>query len=155
MQHEHLVDVNPRDDGAAPLLTPAQLWRGLVRRAEDPVPFVAALERCVILRRSRNHLDRELHFGAVTIRDRVTFTARTRVHYEVHPDANQPGGTLEMSIEQPGENRLCVRFAYSVPPGGAAAASDEQAELVRRAYEAADRDTIRLIRRLAADDQLG
>ena len=48
MRFEHLVQIN---DPLMPLLTEvsrAQLWRGLVLRAEDPAQFVVGLERATI-----------------------------------------------------------------------------------------------------------
>ena len=51
MKFEHLVQIN---DPLMPLLDPltrSQVWRGLVRRAEDPVPFILGLDDCRILAR--------------------------------------------------------------------------------------------------------
>jgi len=154
MRHEHLVEINKHAAPDAAPLTRRQLWNGLVLRAEDPVPFVEAMDRCVILERSNAHLERELHFGPARIRDRVVLTAPSRVRYEVYADEHQPGGTLEMAIESDDGGALYVRFTYVLPPGGPASTSEEQAALLRRAYEASDVQTVRTIFAFAAENRL-
>ncbi|MGV1121985.1 AtaL-like protein, partial [Xanthomonas translucens] len=64
-------------------LTRAQLWEGLVLRAEQPQLFVIGLERCEILERTGTTLERELHFGNVVVRDSVTLTPDESVRYDV------------------------------------------------------------------------
>jgi hypothetical protein len=146
LNFEHLVQIN---DPLNPLdiLTRDQLWEGLVLRAEQPQLFVLGLDSCTVVERGETTLERELHFGSTRVRDRVTLVTNQQVHYEIAPTADYVGGSLTMSIEQPDELQLFLRFAYRTT---LAEDQGEDAhrtrEIVKSAYREADIDTVRLIR---------
>ena len=156
MDFEHLVQIN---DPLMPLLDPLtreQVWRGLVRRAIDPVPFVLGLVSCTILEERDNYVKRELHFGRVVFVDHVTFTPFEQVRYESDAGGTHAGSNLTVTIEQPGEHVLFVRFRYHTVSSDPALIEDPQVTGFRReAYREADIDTIRKIREYAADGDLG
>lgn len=150
MKFHHLVEIN---DPLIPLLDPLtreQLWRGLVLRAEDPVPFITGLDECRILERFTDGLRRELHFGDLRVHDRVTFEPMHRVRYDTDAQDAMPSARLVMTIEEPRQSLLFVRFEYD---SGEIAASDRVQEFYdqfrRSAYQEADIDTIKRIRQLA------
>ena len=151
MKFSHLVQIN---DPLNPLIEPlsrAQLWRGLVLRAENPLLFVLALDRFEIIERGENTLARVLHFGNLRLRDRVVFSPMTRVYYEIEPAGDSPAANLTMTIEEPQPDALFVRFDYETKQDAAGAPQDEfYAGIARQAYVKADMDTISTIRRLAA-----
>ncbi len=155
MKFSHLIQVNDPLDPLVDLLTREQLWRGLVLRAENPLLFVLALDGFEIVARSENELKRALHFGKLTLRDRVSFEPMRQVRYEIEAAADSPAATLTMTIEEPQPEQLFVRFAYETLQGGAAAPMDEfYGSFARQAYVEADIDTISTIRRLAQDEDL-
>ena len=43
------VEVNP--EGATPVLTAEQVWKGLEMKAENAVPFVPGMTRCEVIER--------------------------------------------------------------------------------------------------------
>ncbi|MBE0614536.1 MAG: DUF1857 family protein [Burkholderiales bacterium] len=152
MRFSHLIQIN---DPFNPLIDPLsreQLWRGLVLRAENPSLFVLALDGYEILERGPDTLARVLHFGSLRLRDRVSFAPMDQVRYEIEASQDSPAGTLVMSIEEPEPGQLFVRFDYETMQGGATASPDDlYSSLAKKAYVEADIDTIRTIRRLAAE----
>ena len=155
MKFEHLVQINDPLNPLVDPLTRDQLWRGLKRRAESPKEFVLALDAADITSRGENSLARTLTFGHLVIRDQVTFSPQHDVRYNIEASAEVPGGTLVMTIEEPAEEQLFVRFAYDTraveggPPREAY--SDEY---LKQAYVEADVDSILTIRRLIVEGRL-
>jgi hypothetical protein len=130
LNFEHLIQINDPLNPLVESLTPEQLWEGLVLRAEQPQLFVLGLDSCDILSRDGDTMERELHYGQATVRDRVTLTPGSSVRYDILPTAEYVGGSLTMAIEH--EN----------------ATPDERQtqEIVKSAYRESDIDTVRLIR---------
>ena len=156
MRFEHLVEINDPQNIQLDTLTPEQLWQGLVLRSAEPELFVMGLDRAEIVERGDNWVERKLHFGKATIRDRVVFEPRRVVRYETAPTDEHDGGTLTMAIETPGPGALLLRFVYETTmPAVDDSGDDRFAEIVKSAYHEADLDTVRKIRELAALGRLG
>ena len=152
MQFSHLIQINDPFNPLIDSLSRAQLWRGLVLRAENPLLFVMALDRFEIVERGENALARVLHFGKLKLRDRVSFSPMQHVRYEVEAAGDTPAASLVMTIEEPEPGQLFVRFDYETLPGSAAAPMDDfYSSFAKQAYLEADIDTISTIRRLAAE----
>jgi len=151
LRFEHLVQINdPRDPRVSPL-TRAQLWRGLVLRAEYPGTFVPWLDACEIERESDHVLVRTLTFGAQVVRERVRFEPERSVDYEVL--GGESRYRMSMRIEARGEDELYVRFVYEAESpdhreGGPLAGA------IKEAYRFADIDTVFRIRQLAVSGVL-
>src|SRR5437899_453842 len=159
MQFEHIVVVNDPSQAGAPL-SRAELWQGLVRRVEDPLSFVESLDKATIIARGDNWITRELWFGKLCVRDKVTLEPENTVRYDTEASDQHSGGTLTMSIEAPAPGVMFVRFVYSTPlPDSAPAETDAGdayfAPWAKSAYQQADIDTILPIRELAAAGELG
>jgi hypothetical protein len=152
MKFSHLIQIN---DPFNPLIDPLsreQLWRGLVLRAEEPLLFVLALDRFEIVERGDNTLARVLHFGSLSLRDRVYFSPMNQVRYEIEAVADSPAASLVMTIEEPEAGQLFVRFDYETMRDGATESLDAlYSSFAKQAYVEADIDTISTIRRLAAE----
>ena len=154
MNFEHLIQINDPLNPLVDPLTREQLWEGLVLRAEQPQLFVIGLDSCTILSRVGNVLERELHYGKATIRDRVTLQDHQSVRYDILPTDAHVGGSLTMIIEQPDELQLFLRFEYATT----LPVSDDQdavqtTEIVKSAYRESDIDTVRLIRQYVQTGQ--
>jgi hypothetical protein len=147
LNFEHLIQINDPLNPFVETMTREQLWEGLVLRAEQPQLFVLGLDSCTILSRTDSVLERELHYGEATVRDRVTLTASESVRYDILPTQSYVGGSLTMSIEQPDDLQLFLRFKYETTLP-AADTEDERttSEIVKSAYRESDIDTVRLIR---------
>ncbi|AQG98217.1 hypothetical protein A9R05_04825 [Burkholderia sp. KK1] len=152
MNFEHLIQINDPLNPLVESLTRDQLWEGLVLRAEQPQLFVLGLDSCDILSREGDTMERELHYGQATVRDRVTLTPGSSVRYDILPTAEYVGGSLTMSIEQPDALQLFLRFTYrtTLPENENPSADERQTqEIVKSAYRESDIDTVRLIRQFA------
>ena len=136
MNFEHLIQINDPLNPFVESMTREQVWQGLVLRVEQPQLFVIGLDRCVILSRVGDVLERELHYGQAIVRDRVTLIPEASVRYDILPTAEYVGGSLTMAIEQPDELQLFLRFTYATT---LPVADDPQRE-PRRAADAGDRE---------------
>jgi hypothetical protein len=156
MKFAHLIEINDPLNPLIDTLSRAQLWRGLVLRAEEPTLFVYGLDSCRILEKTEQSLARELYFGPVIIRDRVTLYPTQRVCYDTEAQPMVAAASLTMTIEEPDPDRFYLRFEYDDGRTGGDAASDAFYEEFRHsAYVEADIDTVKVIRQLAAEGRLG
>jgi hypothetical protein len=147
LNFEHLIQINDPSNPLVQPMTREQLWEGLVLRAEQPQLFVLGLDSCTILAREGNTLERELHYGHATVRDHVTLTLGESVRYDIAATDTYVGGSLTMTIEEPEEDQLFLRFDYRTTLPTADTEDDRQtSEIVKSAYRESDIDTVRLIR---------
>ena len=155
MKFTHLIEINMPGNPLMAPLTRAQLWRGLVLRAERPTLFLLGLDSCEITERAPGGLSRTLHFGQLVVRDQVRFSPENHVHYHVPQQDAIPMSDLTMTIEEPQAGALFVRFEYD--DHNPAQETNEESfynDFRREAYKEADIDTIRMIRQLAQEGQL-
>lgn len=154
MHFEHLVQIN---DPQLPVLEPlsrGQLWRGLVRRAEQPEEFVIALESCQIVGRREEGaatvLERTLDFGPFQVRDTVTMQPLVEVATLAPRTERWPESRMRIRIEEPAPEALFLRFTYEWADDGKDSELDAMTlELRKQAYVSADLDTVSRIRELA------
>lgn len=162
MRYEHLVQIN---DPLLPLLDPlsrAQLWNGLVRRAEEPTLFVLGLQGCTVHERQAaatgTRMTRTLDFGSFAVHDHVDLRPQTSVCTRTRPGPTWPAARLTITIEEPQPELLYLRFLYEFdepPAPPAEAAERRQTDALRRqAYFTADLDTVAQIRALALAGEL-
>lgn len=150
MKFNHLIQINDPLNPLIDTMTRAELWSGLVLRAESPKLFMPHLDECQLTEHSADSVKRELRYGQLRISDVVTFEPQHRVHYHVPAQGDIPTSSMSMTIEEPEEGALFVRFEYD--DGAPDDVSSEQAfydQFRRSAYEEADIDTIRIIRELS------
>lgn len=155
MKFEHLIEINDPLNPLIDRLSREQLWRGLVLRAETPMDFVPHLDNCSILERDEQTISRELRYGDLIVRDKVTFQPLQKVTYHVPPQKGIPESRLTMTIEEPEPDILFVRFVYD---DGASEEQDSAEafynDFRRSAYKESDIDTIRTIREMAEAGRL-
>ncbi|KPC49967.1 SRPBCC family protein [Amantichitinum ursilacus] len=161
MIFEHLVEINDPNNPMLTTLTPAQVWRGLMWRAEKPQDFQEDITELEIIEQGDDFLVREFALGKLNIRDHIEWDTGREIIYDTQPNDQHGGGVLTMRLEQPEPLHLFVRFIYrtSLPetatPGSEAAEDAYYASYVKSAYQEADIDTVRRIRELAAAGLLG
>lgn len=158
MKFEHFVQINDPNLPGIDWLTRQQLWFGLVARAWKPTRFILGLEDAQVMQTSQEGnvttLLRVLNYGPFQIEDTMSLFEEDRT--ETHIAANQFCGdsTLTISIEEPKQDELWLRFQYNVTDvpnadNPAGASSHDVDEIRKQAYRAADVDTVRMIRELA------
>jgi hypothetical protein len=156
-----LVEINDPRMPLLPLLTRAQLWQGLVRRAEEPTRFVLGLEGATIHRRTEHdgivELARTLDFGSFTVNDRVVLTPMQGSETRVAACERFGASRLLIGIEEPVPEQLYLRFIYEFE-GDDEDGSELEVQTValrKQAYHDADLDTVKCIRDLAEAGALG
>ncbi|MGH8808209.1 MAG: AtaL-like protein, partial [Noviherbaspirillum sp.] len=127
----------------------------LVLRAEAPKIFVPYLDRCTIVEKAEHAIERELQYGELVVRDRVTFLPQQRVVYHVPQQKGIPQSKLTMTIEEPESGVFFVRFEYEDETSAEADSTEAFYNEFRfSAYKESDIETISTIRMMAEDGQL-
>lgn len=159
MHFEHLIQINAPHDSLLPLISRAQVWRGLALRAYDPASFVMGMEGCSIRNHVRDEavevLDRTLYYGSFEVQDRVTVdSGQYRIRVDVQGTANWPSCTAVTNIEEPEPASLFVRFTYEWDDDDPLeqALDDTARELRAQACMAVDMDTVARIREMSRQE---
>ncbi|MBX3563576.1 MAG: DUF1857 family protein [Sphingomonas sp.] len=146
----HAVEVNPA--GAEPVLAAEDVWRGLVMKAENALPFVPGMSRCDIIERGENWLLREVEFAGDTHRERISFRAPVQVHFERVGE----GGFIENTISSSDHGPLLTfTFGLQFPgiePGSPA--ERERGEGMKGAYIGAVAATLSRVREMKRNGEL-
>jgi hypothetical protein len=165
MHFVHIIEINDPRNPLIAALTREQLWRGLVRRAEQPMEFLPQLVSCSIVMRGDTTLARELDFGAFTVRDRVRLHPSHSIRFDTDPAPSMPTCRLVIAIEDcdnlagqmaidmhNAQRRLQLRFTYDVQRErtGDTATEQQYDRFAQSAYVQADIDSVKIIRTLAA-----
>src|SRR6202044_1154920 len=74
--------IKVNDDPKLPQLTRSLVWRGLVMKAENPLPFVPVITSCKVVERHGDGLLREIVDRGDPITERVTFHDERMVEFE-------------------------------------------------------------------------
>jgi hypothetical protein len=127
----------------------AALWDGLVAKANNALPFVAAMTHCeVLVRLGEDVFDRAIEVRGQALTERVTLE---RPHRVVFTRLTGPVlGTITNEIEGP-DDALSLRFSFALAvlgvPGGSA---EEQgyAEGMRTDYLKAVESTLAAVRQV-------
>ncbi len=152
MKFEHLLEINNFDQPGAQILDRNQLWNGLLLWIEKPTLFIPHLEKCDVTELMGVY-HRSLDYGKFSFTDKVTCTHQERIVFDIEVQGEMPSTSLVVTIEEPFERRLFVRFIYENT------VSDEGPEakyngFLKQAWEAADVDIIRTIHEHAAQGRL-
>jgi hypothetical protein len=143
----HALPVNVPDE---PRLTPANVWDGLVLKANNALPFVPSMTYCEVTRRhSDTVFDRDIDFRGQRFTERITLEAPHRVIFT--RIAGPVLGTIANEVEGEDDD-LALRFSFALVvtgvPGGSA---EEQAyaDSMTGDYLKAVAATLNAMRRLA------
>ena len=151
MKFEHLIEINDPLNPLIDTLNAAQLWRGLVLRADSPKLFVPHLDESDIGPRTEQGFTRRLRYGELVIEDTVVLVPPYQLRVEVSAQGDISASSLTMTIESPSTDTLFVRFEYDDEQSPAQDEANAMYDQFRKsAYEEADIDTIRVVRELAA-----
>jgi hypothetical protein len=138
-------EVNPA--GETIRISREQMWKGLVMKAEDAVPFVPAMKECRIVQRFEDGFLREVHLRGKVMRERIVFTPDVEVYFERVDPAN--GGWITNVISE-SDRGLLLTFTFALTFPGIAAGTDEErrsGEAVKDSYVAAIAATLAETRR--------
>jgi hypothetical protein len=147
----------PVNEPGEPLITRDALWDGLVRKAENALPFVPSMTDCTVTARySDTVFDRDIVFKGQAFSERITLEHPHRVVFT--RIAGPVLGTIANEIEaaesddgSPGDLALRFSFALTVAgePGGSAG-EKAHADQMTDSYRAAVAATLGAVRKIAA-----
>ena len=148
----------PVNTGPKPDLARSDIWRGLVMKGENALPFVPVMEACDVIERgtdaNTDWLIREIRIGGNAMHERVTFHPEHTVEFE-RLDGIERGTILNEILEKDGE--LALRFTFTLSREDMEDGSDAEkdyADSMEETYLKAVQSTIDTIRRLQADGAL-
>jgi ketosteroid isomerase-like protein len=144
-------DLEPSD----PVLSAPDIWRGLVMKAENPVPFVKPITACTILERTGNGLVREIVHKGETLRERITYDVGRSVTF-VRETGTERGTIINEILDDPADG-LLLRFAFKIEVDGMKPGSPEEQAFARSMendYVPAVKATILQIRKLVREGKL-
>lgn len=147
----HTMAVNIEE----PRLNRAQIWRGLVLKAENPVPFLDAMSACTVIDRGENWLLRNFTLRGEDMQERVTFEPQERVTFERTKSSAM--GTILNEILELEDGGLGLRFTFTLDVDGLAHGSAEEtkfAERMSESYFQGVGTTLGEIRRQVRDGEL-
>ncbi len=139
--------------GDKPDLTGSDVWRGLVLKGENALPFVPIMETCDVIERGDDWLIREIRIAGNTMREKVTFHPEHTVAFE-RLDGIERGTILNEVLD---EGELQLRFTFTL-----SREDMEDVSAVEQAYAASMEDTylkavqstVDTIRRLISEGKL-
>ena len=148
------LDVNP---GGEPIrLTRELVWRGLVMKAENALPFVPAMQECTVTERFPGGLVRSILARGERLTERVTFTPTVQVLFERTDDAGAKAGWIANVLSE-GRDGLFLTFILNIVlPGVEPGSADEakRGDAVKQSYIEAIETTLRTVRELVTDGTL-
>jgi hypothetical protein len=148
----HALPVNVPGE---PHLEPANVWDGLVLKANNALPFVPAMTYCEVTQRhSDTVFDRDIDFRGQRFTERITLEPPHRVTFT--RIAGPVLGTIANEIQGTDED-LTLRFSFALVvhgvPGGSAE-EQEYADSMTGDYLKAVAATLNAMRRLATESEV-
>ena len=107
-------------------MTASLVWRGLVMKAENPLPFVPVITSCKVIERRTGGLIREIVDKGDTIREVVTFHPQRMVKFERM--SGRVLGTILNEIIEDADGDLALKFTFTLTIENVAAGSAEEKE---------------------------
>jgi hypothetical protein len=147
--------IKVNEDPREPPLTRSLVWRGLVMKAENPLPFVPVISSCKVIERRADGLVREIVDKGDTISEVVTFQPERRVKFE--RTSGRVLGTILNEIIEDGDGDLALEFTFTLSIAGVAAGSAEEKDFagqMEAGYLMAVQATLKAMRKLAAENAL-
>jgi Domain of unknown function (DUF1857) len=146
----HQLPVNTEGE---PELTTADVWDGLVMKANNALPFVPAMTSCkVTARHGENVFDRDIDFRGQRMTERITLEQPHRVVFT--RIAGPVLGTIANEVEQE-DGQLFLRFSFALVVTGVEGGSAEEkqyAEGMTGDYLKAVAATLTAMRKLKAGE---
>jgi hypothetical protein len=147
--------IKVNDDPRQTPLSRKLVWRGLVLKAENPLPFVPVISSCKVLERRSDGLIREIVDKGDTITEVVTFVPERMVKFE--RTSGRVLGTILNEIIDDSDGDLALKFTFTLSIEGVASGSAEEKDFASHmedGYLMAVRATLKAMRELAAGSAL-
>jgi hypothetical protein len=147
------VAANGDAESRHPKLSRRDLWRGLVMKAENALPFVPGMVKCNVIARSENGLVRDIVFRGEDARERITFYPEEKVVF-VRESGNVDGIIVNEVLGDDDDLRLRFSFALQMVDAPSGSAKEmEFREVMERDYLKAVNATLGAIRQMVASPE--
>jgi hypothetical protein len=147
------VAANDGVPAGQPKLRRSDIWKGLVMKAENALPFVPGMAKCNVVQRTPNGLVRDIVFRGEDARERITFHPENKVVF-VRESGNVDGFIVNEVLGN--DDNLRLRFSFALQLVDAPSDSAEEREfreIMERDYVKAVEATLGAIRKMVADPQ--
>jgi hypothetical protein len=147
------VAANDGVPAGQPKLRRSDIWKGLVMKAENALPFVPGMAKCNVVQRTPNGLVRDIVFRGEDARERITFHPENKVVF-VRESGNVDGFIVNEVLGH--DDNLRLRFSFALQLVDAPSDSAEEREfreIMERDYVKAVEATLGAIRKMVADPQ--
>lgn len=144
------VPVNTSLAAGQPRLTRSQVWKGLVMKADNALPFVPGMAKCDVVERTANGLVRDIVFRGEDARERITFYPERKVVF-LRLSGNADGFIVNEVLGDTDDD-LRLRFSFALQLVDAASDSAKEQEfrqIMERDYLKAVDATLEAIRKMA------
>lgn len=145
------VAVNEGRTAGQPRLTRAQVWQGLVMKADNALPFVPGMAKCDVVERTANGLVRDIVFRGEDAREKITFYPEKKVVF-LRLSGNADGFIVNEVLGD-SDDELRLRFSFALQLVDAPSDSPKELEfrqVMERDYVKAVDATLEAIRKMAA-----
>ncbi len=142
-------EVAVNTDPAHPKLSRSEIWKGLVMKADNALPFVPGMAKCDVLERSANGLVRDIVFRGEDARERITFYPESKVVF-LRLSGNADGFIVNEILGE--GDALSLRFSFALQLVDAPSDSEKEREfreVMERDYLKAVDATLGAIRKMA------
>lgn len=134
--------------GSQPSRGHADVWVGLVEKAENPRKYVAGISECAVTQRFEGGLVRDIVHAGQPVREVVTFYPRQRVHFvRTHGAAR---GTIDNELGLDDSGELALTFTFRIVVDGVEPGSAQEKEFSAH-MEADYLDAVRTTRSAVRD----
>ena len=146
------VNADPKE----PKLTRSLVWRGLVMKAENPLPFVPVITACrIVERQGDDRFVREIVDKGDTITEIVTLQPQRTVKFE--RTSGRVLGTILNEIVEDSDGDLALKFTFRLSVEGIepdSTAERDFAGQMEEGYLMAVAATLKAMRKLASENAL-
>jgi hypothetical protein len=136
-----------------PKLSRSQIWKGLVMKADNALPFVPGMARCDVVERTSNGLVRDIVFRGEDARERITFYPEQKVVF-LRLSGNADGFIVNEVLGDGDDLRLRFSFALQLVDAPSDSVKEREfREVMERDYLKAVDATLGAIRKMANETQ--
>ena len=143
------IEVNRGLASGQPRLTRSQVWKGLVMKAENALPFVPGMAVCTVVERSEGGLVRDIVFRGEDAREKITFRPEEKVTF-VRLSGNADGFIVNEILGDGDDMKLKFSFALQLVDAASDTAAREMRAVMERDYLKAVEATLQAIRQMVA-----
>jgi hypothetical protein len=146
-------EVAANGDRSHPKLSRSEIWRGLVMKAENALPFVPGMAKCNVVARTADGLVRDIVFRGEDAREKITFYPEEKVVF-VRQSGNADGFIVNEVLGDGDDMRLRFSFALQLVDAPSDSAKEREfREVMERDYLNAVDATLGAIRQMVTDPQ--